>query len=194
VLVQAFPLGLEWSNLPLLKAYVVMVHDWLAYVTAPTMARHNLSPGTPIVAASQQGSTSAMLVTPRGREIALAATDADVSPVYRFTQTRLPGTYRVRFSSSGTAASETPFHVAHDARESNLEPLNVADRDALLVPAGLQFAGVEAESAVETANAAPRREPFWSFLLAALVALLAGELLMSNWLARQRSGMAVSTT
>jgi hypothetical protein len=194
VLVQAFPLGLEWSNLPLLKAYVVMVHDWLAYVTAPTMARYNLSPGTPIVAASQQGSTSATLVTPRGREIALAATDADVSPVYRFTQTRLPGTYRVRFSSSGTAASETPFHVAHDARESNLEPLNVADRDALLVPAGLQFAGVEAESAVETANAAPRREPFWSFLLAALVALLAGELLMSNWLARQRSGMAVSTT
>jgi hypothetical protein len=130
VLVQAFPLGLEWSNLPLLKAYVVMVHDWLAYVTAPTMARYNLSPGTPIVAASQQSSTSATLITPRGREIALTATDAEVSPVYRYTQTRLPGTYRVRFAG-GNAASETPFHVTHDARESDLRPLNIADRDAL---------------------------------------------------------------
>ena len=39
---RRFRSGLEWSNLPLLKAYVVMVHDWLAYVTAPTMARYNL--------------------------------------------------------------------------------------------------------------------------------------------------------
>jgi hypothetical protein len=57
----------------------------------------------------------------------------------------------------------------------------------------LQFAGTETAATVKTADTAPRREPFWSFLLAALVALLAGELLMSNWLARQRSGMAVST-
>ena len=68
VLVQAFPLGLEWSNLPLLKAYVVMVHDWLAYVTAPTMARYNLSPGSPISATAPKDApgTSAALVTPRG--------------------------------------------------------------------------------------------------------------------------------
>jgi hypothetical protein len=71
--------------------------------------------------------------------------------------------------------------------------LNIADRDALLIPAGVQFAGVEDESTADTPGAAPRREPFWSFLLAALVVLLACELLMSNWLARQRSGMAVNT-
>jgi hypothetical protein len=195
VLVQAFPLGLEWTNLPLLKAYVVMVHDWLEYVTAPTMARYNLAPGTPIIAApprSAAGATSATLITPRGREISLAATDAEVSPVYRFAQTRLPGTYRVKFAVSGSTASEIPFHVAHDARESDLRLLNISDRDALLVPAGVQFEGTESTAVVNTAETAPRREPFWSFLLAALVALLAGELLMSNWLARQRSGMAVS--
>jgi hypothetical protein len=196
VLVQAFPLGLEWSNLPLLKAYVVMVHDWLAYVTAPTMARYNLQPGAPIVASPPNtGSTaSASLVTPRGREIELAATDADVSPVYRFTQTQLPGTYRVRFAASGTPAGEVPFHVALDTRESNLEPLNTAERDALLIPAGVQFAGADNVATAATADTAPRREPFWSVLLAALVALLIVELLMSNWLARQRSGYAVSTT
>ena len=50
IVLQTFPLGLEWSNVPLLKAYVVMVHDWLGYVTAPTSARYNLNPGTSIIA------------------------------------------------------------------------------------------------------------------------------------------------
>jgi hypothetical protein len=195
VLVQAFPLGLQWSNLPLLKAYVVMIHDWLNYVTAPTMARYNLAPGSPIVAGPPKDAAgaSAMLFTPRGREVSLIAADSDAATVFRYTQTQLPGTYRVRFSSGGAAVGEVPFHVAHDASESNLEPLSKADRDKLLIPAGVQFAGADAPVAT-TRETAPRREPFWSFLLAALVMLLISELLMSTWLARQRSGLTVSTT
>jgi hypothetical protein len=195
VLVQAYPLGLDWSNVPLLKAYVVMVHDWLAYVTAPTMARYNLMPGSPIIASAPKDAAGApaTLVTPRGRTIPLVATDADSSSVYRYLQTNLPGTYRVRFKSSAGAAGEVPFHVAHIASESNLEPLSEKDRDKLLIPAGVQFAGADVPVAT-TRDAAPRREPFWGYLLAALVALLAVELLMSTWLARQRGGMAVSTT
>jgi hypothetical protein len=121
------------------------------------------------------------------------ATDADSASVFRYTQTHLPGTYRVKFTSSGAPAGELPFHVAHIASESNLEPLNETDRDKLLVPAGVQFAGADVPAA-KVREAAPRREPFWGYLLAALVALLAGELLMSTWLARQRGGWAVSTT
>jgi hypothetical protein len=194
VLLQAFPLGLEWSNVPLLKVYVVMIHDWLSYVTAPTMARYNLAPGAPIIASAPQNTAGgASLITPRGRSISLVATDADSSPVFRYTQTHLPGTYRVRFANGGAATSEVPFHVAHIASESNLEPLSETDRDKLLIPAGVQFAGTEVPAAA-TREAAPRREPFWGYLLAALVALLAGELLMSTWLARQRGGLVVSTT
>jgi hypothetical protein len=195
VLVQAFPLGLEWSNLPLLKAYVVMIHDWLSYVTAPTMARYNLSPGAPILASAPAGAASATaaVVTPRGREISLVATDADVTNVFRYSQTQLPGTYHVHFTSGGARSGAVPFHVARNADESNLEALANTVRDKLLIPAGVQFAGAEAPAAT-TRESAPRREPFWGYLLAALVALLAGELLMSTWLARQRSGLAVSTT
>ena len=195
VLVQAFPLGLEWSNLPLLKAYVVMIHDWLAYVTAPTMARYNISPGAPIVAGPPEhaASATAKLLTPRGREVQLVAGDSDAAPTYHYTQTQLPGLYRVRFSRGGSLVGEVPFHVAPDAAESNLAPLSEADRDKLLIPAGVQFAGAEAP-VVAARETAPRREPFWGFLLAALVALLVSELLMSTWLARQRSGLVVSTT
>jgi hypothetical protein len=195
VLVQAFPLGLQWSNVPLLKVYVVMIHDWLAYVTAPMMARHNLTPGSPIVASGPKDAAgaSASLITPRGRAISLVATDADTSPVYRYAQTHLPGMYRVRFTSGRNPVREVPFHVAHIASESNLQPFSDTDRDKLLIPAGVQFAGAEV-SAPAAREAAPRREPFWGYLLAALIALLAGELLMSTWLARQRGGMAVSTS
>ncbi len=194
VLVQAYPLGLEWSNMPLLKAYVVMVHDWLTYVTAPRTARYNLAAGAPIYASAPKDAVgaSAAIVTPRGKELPLASADSDGQRVYRFSQTRLPGVYRVRFTSGGAAVAETPFHVSRDASESDLRPLEEADRVSMLMPAGVQLAGTE-ESLPQPAESAPRLDPFWGVLLATLVALLVGELLLSNWLARQRSGLAVST-
>jgi hypothetical protein len=194
VLVQSFPLGLDWSNLPLLKAYVVMVHDWLDHVSAPTVARYNLERGAAIVAAAPKDSVhaTAKLVTPRGKEIPLTAADDEVAPVFRYAQTRLPGMYRVRFSDASQQLSELPFHVTREVVESNLQLLSEADRTALLVPAGVLVAGTES---VETDKVAspPRREPFWGALLVTLVTLLAIELFMSNWLARRRSGLAIST-
>jgi hypothetical protein len=195
VLVQAFPMGLEWSNLPLLKAYVVVIHDWLSYITAPTMARYNLSPGAPIVATPPKDTAdaTAVVITPHGREVKLPAVESDVAVVCRYTQTQLPGNYRVRFTLSGSPASDVPFHVAYDARESTYERLSEADREKLLAPAGIQF-GSATTPIVAARDSAPRREPFWGYLLAALVALVVSELLMSGFLARQRSGMAISTT
>jgi hypothetical protein len=98
----------------------------------------------------------------------------------------------VRFATAGSPVGDVPFHVARDASESDLRPLSDADRTSLLIPAGVHLAGAE-ESAPQPADSSPRLDPFWGVLLAALVALLAGELLLSNWLARQRSGIAVST-
>jgi hypothetical protein len=195
ILIQSFPLGLEWSNLPLLKAYVVMVHDWLDHVCAPTVGRYNLQPGASIIATAPKDAAgvAATLHSPRGLDIPLSATDDDVAPVFRYAQTRMPGTYYLRFTDASKLVEELPFHVARDARESELQPLADADRTALLVPAGVLIAGTESPNSEQVA-ASPRREPFWTALLAALVTLLAIELLMSNWLSRRRSGFAISTT
>ena len=195
ILVQTFPLGLEWSNLPLLKAYVVMIHDWLGYVTAPTSARYNLNPGTSIIALAPKDAPNAMaeVVTPRGRRIPLTVTSADANSVFRYMQTQLPGMYRVRFNKDGAAAGDVPFHVAQDANESDLRALGTPERENVLEPAGVHFSGTVAE-APKGNDTSPRREPLWGLLLAALVALLAGELLMANHLARQRAGFAVSGT
>lgn len=195
VLVQSFPLGLEWSNLPLLKAYVVMVHDWLNFLTAPTTSRYNLTPGTPLVASppADAPSATAELVTPGGRAVPLDVGDAEFAPVIRYSQTALPGTYRVRFTKGGEVVSEVPYHVVRDANESNLLALDGGQRENLIAWSGLQF-GTSAAAAPSVAETAPRREPVWGALLAALVALLAAELIVSNWLARQRHGFAVNST
>ncbi len=195
ILVQSFPLGLEWSNLPLLKSYVVMIHDWLGYVTAPTSARYNLNPGMSIIASAPKdaANASAEVITPRGRRVPVTSTSGDINSVFRYMQTQLPGIYRVRFTGDGGPAGDVPFHVARDATESDLRVLGTAERDNLLEPAGVHFSG-GAATLPEGNETAPRREPLWGMLLAALVALLASELLMANRLARQRAGFAVSGT
>lgn len=193
VLVQAFPLGLEWSNVPLLKAYVVMVHDWLGYVTAPTTSRYNLEPGTAIVAAPPVELTNATaeMVTPRGRTIPLTTADAEFAPTFRYSQTALPGMYRVRFRRGDETLAEVPYHVARDAKESELSPLAPNDRERLAKAFGVQFEESPVVAAAPV-DAPPRREPVWGALLAALVALLVAELFMANLLARQRTGFEVS--
>jgi hypothetical protein len=195
VLVQSFPLGLEWSNLPLLKAYVVMVQDWFGFLTAPTTSRYNLTPGASLVASLRADASNAKaeLVTPGGVAVPLDVGDAEFAPVIRYSQTALPGTYRVRFTRSGELVSEVPYHVVRDPSESNLRTLSGGEREKLIAWSGLQF-GTSATSAPSVAETAPRREPVWGALLAALVALLAAELLVSNWLARQRHGFAISST
>src|SRR3954470_20894070 len=174
ILVQSFPLGLEWSNLPLLKAYVVMIHDWLGYVTAPTSARYNLNPGTSIIASAPKDAAkaSAEVITPRRKRIPLTVTSGDANSVFRYMQTQLPGMYRVRFANDGAAAGDIPFHVAQDPTESNLKVLGVAERNNLLEPAGVHFSGTTANFPEGNEKAA-RREPLWGMLLASLVALLA---------------------
>jgi hypothetical protein len=172
-----------------------MIHDWLGYVTAPTSARYNLNPGTSIIASAPKDApkASAEVVTPRGRRIPLPVTSGDANSVFRYMQTQLPGMYRVRFTTDGAAAGDVPFHVAQDSTESNLKMLGAAERDNLLEPAGVHFSGAAAQLP-EGNETAPRREPLWGLLLAALVALLASELLMASRLARQRAGFAVSGT
>jgi len=152
-----------------------------------------VNPGATIIATAPKDAQNATaeVITPRGKPIALAATSADSSSVFRFAQTQLPGMYRVHFTS-GSPAADVPFHVSQDANESDLRALAAADRDGILVPAGIAFSDVKTELPKATVDK-PRREPIWGLLLAALVALLGSELLLANRLSRQRSGFAVSS-
>lgn len=195
VLVQAFPLGLEWGNLPQLKSYVVMVQDWLDYLTAPAMARYNLEPGNAITAPLPADAelASAKLVTPAGQEVALATEGGEANGLVRYSQTQLPGLYRMTMEAGGNEVN-LPFYVSRDPSESEWLSLAEADRTQLTETAGLLFDGAAETTEVANVEPRPRSEPIWGALLLALLGLLAGEQLLSNWLTRQRSGVAVTTT
>jgi hypothetical protein len=171
-----------------------MVQDWLGYVTAPTTARYNLAPGSSIVAAtpSQMADATARVVTSRGREIELAGAESGSGHQFRYSQTAVPGLYKMQFRDAESVVKEIPYYVARDPRESELKALSQSDQQGLLAAAGIQFAGNQLESATGGAEMVPRQEPVWGALLVALVALLAGELLLANRLSRLRHGFAVS--
>lgn len=195
VLVQAFPMGLEQSNLPQLKSFLVAVHDWLDYLTAPSTARYNLAPGSAIVVTlpPEAALAKATLETPSGAVVPLFVQELEGAAVARYAQTQLPGLYRATFTSGGKPVATVPFYVSRDSHELQLEPLSSVERTELASAAQLHFDGAEPADA-PLAESAPRQEPVWGLLLGMLVALLGGELLLSHWLARQRSGVAVSTT
>ena len=192
IIVQTFPLGLEWSNLPQLKAYVVMVADWLDYLTAPTSARFNLAAGSALVATlpATADSDSVKLLTPAGTSVPLVGQELDDSHVVRYWQTHLPGNYRVLYDDSGSSGS-LPFHVARDPRESQLTFLEDSERDT--ITAGGVVFGKELPETQATIESTAEQEPIWQVLLVALIVMLTAELLISSWLTRQRSGPALST-
>lgn len=195
VIVQAFPLGLEWTNLPQLKSYVVMIQDWLDYLTAPAMARYNLRPSELISSPVPAGAdyATAKLTTPAGQTITLANAGSEEESLVRYSQTQLPGLYQLTFETADEDV-RVPFYVARDSEESRYQLLDEPQRERLLSLAHVQFEANQAPEPEPTAEPTARTEPIWGALLLALVLLLIGEQFFSSWLARQRSGAPVSVS
>jgi len=188
VIIQALPFGVGWSNLPLTKSYVVMVHDWLEYLTHPAATQFNLAAGTQIdfLQALIGQTVDPAVTTPEGYEQVLTLRDADNSARYRFSQTQAPGRYDVKFTNSDGESGHIPFQIARDAQESDLTMLTEEEQRTLAETSGLGFSGTsKPELPKVTSNTGAR--PIWSSLLIGLLILLALELLLATRAARSRS-------
>ncbi|MGZ0174978.1 MAG: beta-galactosidase trimerization domain-containing protein [Planctomycetales bacterium] len=181
VIVQAVPLRLQWSELARSQAFVVMVQDWLSYLTQPQATRHNLSPGDSLsVHLADDSARDATLHTPHGDSIELTADSAGDGVVFRSSRTILPGNYTLEF---GTAGDGIPFHVNRDPSESDLTSLTTADRQLLAEVSGL---GRTAGST--TLSVTNQTDPLWPMLLMILLGLIAVELILSGMISRERFG------
>ena len=190
VIVQAVPLRLQWSDLARSQSFVVMVRDWVEYLAQPRATQYNLRPGEPIVVKLPQSmiadpsssSSTALLTTPIGQSLELAA-DHDIdSFVYRSSRTRLPGDYQLEI---GLAEHPIPFHVQRDEIESDLTALS---DDALKQIAAATTANRDENE--DTGSESKSSDPLWPFLLLGLIAILTGELVLSGILSRERFGTA----
>lgn len=193
VIVQAVPLRLQWSDLARTQSFVVMVRDWIDYLAQPRATQFNLQPGEPIVmklqestldVASQSGdeAPTALLTTPAGNAIELAAEYRDDGMVFRTSRTRLPGQYALEI---GLTDQKIPFHVQRDNAESDLRRLS-ADAEKQIAIACTPDPSPERLAA----TASTQSDPLWPYLLIGLIMLITGELVLSGVLARERFGSA----
>jgi len=187
VILQAFPLGLAWSNIPLCQAYVVMIHEWLWYLSEPGLVKRNLSPGEALqlVQAADVSNGGATLEMPGDRTIQLAGLEQNDHMVFRSTRTSYPGIYQLSVHGVKGGSKPEEYYVGRDPEESNLTPLSDAEMHAISVASGLNF-GAEPLAAPKDHRVAGPAKPVAQWVLLTLAALLACEAFVAFWFARQR--------
>lgn len=187
VIFQSLPFDVGWSNLPITRAFVVMVQDWFDYLTQPAATQYNLAAGGRIEVSRPPSSArnEATLSLPDGSTKSLPLRESGDGFVYRYSQTHVPGRYEVHMVD-GEERTSLPFQVVRDAKESELTLLTDEQREALSQSAGLEF-GDALESVIPEATGNRREKPIWNTLLAAVIILLVGELILATRAARRRT-------
>jgi hypothetical protein len=182
VIVLGIPLTMrDWSELVRSQAFVVMVQDWVAYLTQPQATRHNLSPGDPIsVHLAEIENRDAFLSTPYGDQIELTADTVPDGVIFRSSRTILPGDYSLQLGLSGESI---PFHVHRNPKESNLESLSDEDHKLLADTAGLSGSRLK-----PNLSKASQSDPVWPMLLMMLIAFMSFELILAGVISRERFG------
>jgi hypothetical protein len=181
VIIQSIPLRLQWSDLARSQAFVVMVQEWMNYLTEPRATRFNLTPGEPIsLQVASGGAAEATLRMPLGEDVELTANPLSDGVEFRTGRTSQPGDY---FLEIGLAGDRIPFHVRREAKESDLAPLPSAQH-TLLAEISAQTQGRQAADG----STPVQSDPVWPLLLILLVVLIAAELLLSGSMSRHRFG------
>jgi hypothetical protein len=181
-LVQGVPLGISWSTLPLCQAYVAMLHEWMWYLSEPSLPKRNLDLGEALVEAAPENEQQAQLQLPDGRTTELDSSRLAGKLQFNYAATRLPGLYTLRVNQN----APVQFNVQRNPRESTLKPLTAEDRRQLTAMDGFKI-----NSGLEAANAAGPlvvpKHPLEGWLLTALALALLGELFLAGWLNHQRT-------
>ncbi|MEM6779073.1 MAG: BatA domain-containing protein [Planctomycetota bacterium] len=178
VIVQAIPLRLQWSDLVQSHAFVVMMQDWLAYLTEPRSSRHNLRPGEHLdLRLRDTTQLTATLQKPNGNQIELTGQQDGDEIRFHTAQTAASGLYELELGLSGR---KIPFAVDRSPAESNLATVSRQRQQQIINRFASQRHGLSNDR-VPTATL-----PIWSALLIGLVGLMFLDLLLSGAITRQR--------
>jgi hypothetical protein len=180
VIVQAIPLGVSWSTLPLCQAYVAMLHEWMWYLSEPNLPKRNLGVGEALIEHAAKDKTLAELTLPDARKVELPAS----GPQFRYTATRLAGEYTLSVKAADRQAN-TKFYVQRNPQESDLKSLTDQDRQQLAAMKDFQLnAGLEAAT---SGKLQVPKHPLEGWLLAALAFVLLGEIALAGWTTHRRN-------
>ena len=209
VFFQSFPISLETTNWPVTNSFVVIVHEWLEYLTQPSAPKLNLSAGSPLVwHYEDREARPASLRLPDGTDIDLTE-DAPSYGVnqsagtFRYFATQLPGEFRTKTSAMSDVSIEIPFYVQPPRQELLAEPLSEENRDLLkdvghfdlansskeLRASAQTFWSQQTDSSTTTGG-----QPLWQWIVLTLFALLMLELWLAGRVGKRRGGVSHSAT
>lgn len=190
VIVQAIPMNVSWSNLPACQAFVVMIHEWLWYLSEQGLPRWNLALGERLATkfpASDVSNTS-LITTPQDESIEITGYVRNDHMIFGYGPVVIPGPYELTVNTSQGQVHQRIFCVNRDAEESDLSPLGESDRQLLVSSAGLRFVDdplmVDDERAAEMPVTA-----ICSSLLLATVLFLFVESIGAAWFGLRRKSV-----
>jgi hypothetical protein len=185
VIILAVPLNVSWSNLPLCQSFVVMVHEWLWYLTESGMVRRNLLPGEPlqVSAAPDSGNGGATIDIPGGGVDRIIGREEQGRIIFRYARTLSPGQYRLTISGAAQPAEQ--FQVSRDPLESDFTPLTDQQIASIRDAGGVGF-GPKPLSETRSERVAAPPKALASCLLSGLLAFMIAEAAYAFWLDRQR--------
>jgi hypothetical protein len=184
VIVQGVPLGVSWSTLPLCQAYVAMLHEWMWYLSEPSLPKRNLAVGEALVESAPKNDATANLILPDARNLELTASPSLANAQFRYNATRLPGEYTLSLKDADRAA--TKFYVQRNPQESDLKPFTEQDNQQLAGVKEFQVNGELATAGAATKVEAPKH-PLEGWLLALLAFVLLGEIMLAGWTTHRRN-------
>lgn len=188
ILVQTLPMGIRWSNLPLMQAYVPLVHEWLWYSIQPTGVTLNLIPGETLQVPlpPNEHLKQVELKRPGGAVSSLSRFEQGDRSLAQSRQTQRPGQYEAAIQMEGKPDEIRPYQVARSPEESNLnqwpETLT-AKWNALPLLKLNPSAPLELPTGVSGRQLG---DPLWETLLAIVVLALLVELGMIGRMASKR--------
>jgi hypothetical protein len=190
VIVQALSMGVRWSNLPLMQAYVPLVHEWLWHLIQPTGIALNLRPGDPLLVSlpPNEHVRAVRLKQPGGIELPLTTIQQGARSLAQSRRTQRPGLYEAVIEVEGKPDDVRPYQVARSPEESKLDqwPVELTakwndSRIARVNPT--ESIAMPASTFGQTTG-----EPLWGMLLALVVFALLAELGMARRIAAKRFG------
>lgn len=176
VLVATSTMDTYWSDLPLQPVFVPLLHRLVAYAADWHEQPAALTVGDVLVLED----TTATVVAPDGSKIALAPDGATERAPSRehVLLVEQPGFYELRDADGTTVRRSVAVNV--DRIESDLTQMQPAAIAAAVAPGTGDGSDALRSAAVLTLEERERRQSLWWYVLAAAVALLAGETVLAT--------------
>ncbi len=188
VILQAIPLNVRWSNLPVLQSFVIMAHEYLWYLSEPAMPRRNLQIGEMLVGSFPKGDVgdSAQVHTPQGTTVDAMAALREGKRIFACNDTLTPGSYLLEVASAGGKTRSVPYWVRRDPEESDLQALEAADTKEIATAGGLSFTD-DPQAPAAGEGEIIGTEPLWTAVLVSVLGLMVLEGLLAGRITRRRN-------